>query len=183
MPRVSVAELGARLLAFDIDLARTLNQATRGSRGGQRIASQAAGGLASAEVAIMLVLAARGEFRTALRMLSAVATVYGATELIGLAWRRERPFAGLEQVEELLAHAPHRSFPSRHVASGLAMAAIARPEHPKVGQIMAAIACLLGLSRVAAGLHYPSDVLAGAALGLCTGYAWRSNGATHDVRS
>ncbi len=174
MPRVSVAEAAARLLALDIDLARTLNQTIRSSRRGQRIASQAAGGLASAEVAIMLVLATRGEFRTALRMMSAVATVYGATELIGLAWRRERPFAGLEHVEELLAHAPHRSFPSRHVASGLAMAMIARSEHPKTGQIMAGIACLLGLSRVAAGLHYPSDVLAGAVLGRAIGCAWRT---------
>jgi membrane-associated phospholipid phosphatase len=30
---------------------------------------------------------------------------------------------------------------------------------------MAIVAWLLGVSRIAAGLHYPSDVLAGAALG------------------
>jgi len=173
VPRVSVGELGARLLALDIDLAGAFNQSIRRSRNGQRIARQAAGGLASAEVAIMLILAARGDVRTALRMVSAVATVYGASELIGLAWRRERPFVHLDRVEELLAHAPHRSFPSRHVASGLAMATIARPRHPKTGQIMAGLAWLLGLSRVAAGLHYPSDVLAGAVLGLSVGYAWR----------
>ena len=34
---------------------------------------------------------------------------------------------------------------------------------------MAGLAWLLGLSRVAAGLHYPSDVLAGAVLGTVIG--------------
>jgi membrane-associated phospholipid phosphatase len=69
-----------------------------------------------------------------------------------------------------VAHTAERSFPSRHVASGLAMAAIGRDAHPKLGAAMAAVAWLLGLSRVAAGLHYPSDVLAGAALGRALGY-------------
>ena len=41
--------------------------------------------------------------------------------------------------------------------------------------VMAVVAGLLGLSRVAAGLHYPSDVLAGAALGLGVGVALRES--------
>jgi membrane-associated phospholipid phosphatase len=66
-------------------------------------------------------------------------------------------------------HEPGRSFPSRHVASGLAMASIGSREHRRLGMLMAGVAWLLGVSRVAAGLHYPSDIAAGALLGLIFG--------------
>jgi undecaprenyl-diphosphatase len=49
------------------------------------------------------------------------------------------------------------------------MAAIGGAAHPRLGTAMAFVAWLLGLSRVAAGLHYPSDVLVGAALGQAIG--------------
>jgi membrane-associated phospholipid phosphatase len=52
----------------------------------------------------------------------------------------------------------------------LAMAAIGGREHPGLGRTMTIVAWLLGASRVAAGLHYPSDVLAGALLGRVAGY-------------
>jgi membrane-associated phospholipid phosphatase len=38
---------------------------------------------------------------------------------------------------------------------------------------MAALAALLALGRVGAGLHYPSDALAGAALGFLLGTVFR----------
>jgi undecaprenyl-diphosphatase len=167
--RVYVAEFGKQLLALDAAVTRTLNASIRRSRPGQQLASAAATGLAGAEIALMLGLAARGQLRTALRMLFAVGAVYSACELIGLAWRRERPFAGIDEVQELVGHRPGRSFPSRHVASGVAMATIGRAAHPRLGRTMALLAWLLGLSRVVAGLHYPSDVLAGVALGRAVG--------------
>jgi membrane-associated phospholipid phosphatase len=50
------------------------------------------------------------------------------------------------------------------------MAAIGGGEHHRLGAIMSLTAWLLGASRVAAGLHYPSDVLSGAVLGNVIGY-------------
>jgi membrane-associated phospholipid phosphatase len=102
-------------------------------------------------------------------MLAAVGLVYVSSEVLGSAWPRERPFGNLSDVEALVPHTAKRSFPSRHVASGLAMAAIGRRAHPLLGLAMSAVAWLLGLSRVATGLHYPSDVLAGAFLGSVIG--------------
>jgi membrane-associated phospholipid phosphatase len=49
------------------------------------------------------------------------------------------------------------------------MAAIGGRAHPRIGLLMTAVAWLLGWTRVAAGLHYPSDVLAGIVLGRCIG--------------
>lgn len=174
MPDVCVVECGRRLLELDAAAARALNAHVRRSRQGQRLAGWAAGGLASAEVLLMLTLAAGGQRRSALRMLLAVASVFGVSELIGWRWRRDRPFARMGDVQELIGHGSGRSFPSRHVASGLAMAAVGQAAHPRLGQLMAALAWLLGMSRVAAGLHYPSDVLAGAVLGAVIGRFWRA---------
>jgi undecaprenyl-diphosphatase len=49
------------------------------------------------------------------------------------------------------------------------MAAIGGRAHPLLGSAMAGVAALLGLSRIAVGLHYPSDVVAGALLGSLVG--------------
>jgi undecaprenyl-diphosphatase len=149
----------------DDALVITLNRLARRYPGGRRLVGLAAARLASVEIALMLLLAVSGRRGSALRMLGAVAAVYAASEGLGSVWPRRRPFARLGNVSSLAPHEPGRSFPSRHVASGLAMAAIGGQEHRTLGRLMAGVAWLLGLSRVAAGLHYPSDVLVGAILG------------------
>jgi membrane-associated phospholipid phosphatase len=163
---LSPVTLAARLLALDEAGARALNGWTRRTRGGQHVARTAAGWLAGAEVLLMGQLVVRGHWQTALRMLCAVGGIYIMSELLGLLLARQRPFAEDAQVEELLSHHPARSFPSRHVASAVAMALLARTSDVGVARAMATCAVLLGVSRVAAGLHYPSDVAAGAVLGV-----------------
>ena len=121
----------------------------------------------------MLVVGLTGRPRAVGRMLLAVCTVYVAVEGLGLAWRRGRPFAQLETVQAVIPHAEGRSFPSRHVASAVAMALLGARSRPRLGRLMAGVAGLLALGRVGAGLHYPSDVLAGAALGTVLGSAGR----------
>jgi undecaprenyl-diphosphatase len=160
----------------DDALAITLNRLARRQAGVARLVGFAAARLAGVEIALMLLLAASGRRGSAMHMLAAVAGVYAACEGLGRLWPRQRPFARLDDVSSLAPHEPGRSFPSRHVASGLAMAAIGGQEHRKLGLLMAGVAWLLGLSRVAAGLHYPSDVLVGAILGEIIGrYAQRPN--------
>ena len=125
--------------------------------------------LASVEIALMLALGVSGRRDSAVRMLFAVGLVYLSSDLLGTLWPRPRPFARLSGVEPLTQHTPARAFPSRHVASGLAMAAIGSRAHPWLGGAMSLVAWTLGVSRVAAGLHYPSDVVGGAALGVFIG--------------
>ena len=165
-----------RLLAADDSGTAWLNAAARTSSTVRALTSRSATGLAGVEVLLMGVLALGGRRRSAARMLAAVALVYLASEGLGALWPRQRPFARLSRVQALVAHTSERSFPSRHVASGLAMAAIGGAAHPRLGLAMAAVAWMLGTSRVAAGLHYPSDVLAGAALGQAVGRLLRSRG-------
>jgi membrane-associated phospholipid phosphatase len=163
-----------RLLRRDAALAIALNALVRRSDVARTLAVGAATGLAGVEVALMGALAIAGRRRSAGRMLAAVGLVYLGSEVLGRVWQRERPFAHLGEVDGLVPHTARRSFPSRHVASGLAMAAIGQRAHPLLGTTMAAVAGLLGLSRVAAGLHYPSDIVAGALLGSLIGRVLRA---------
>jgi undecaprenyl-diphosphatase len=150
---------------------RALNQRLRRSPAAARWTGVLASRLASVEVGLMLLLALGGGRRSAMRMLLAVAMVYVLSELLGRIWPRARPFERLTDVEPLAEHTAGRSFPSRHVASGLAMAIIGGRDHASLGWLMAWVAALLGVTRIGAGLHYPSDVAAGVAIGQLIGAA------------
>ncbi len=59
----------------------------------------------------------------------------------------------------------HASFPSGHATTAFALAALLALLYPRWAAGFLALAALIGLSRVVLGAHFPSDVLAGAALG------------------
>ncbi|MEZ5225948.1 MAG: phosphatase PAP2 family protein [Acidimicrobiales bacterium] len=61
------------------------------------------------------------------------------------------------------------SFPSGHSASAAAFAAATVMELPIAAPIVVPLAGLLGLSRATTGVHYPSDIVVGAGVGLAGG--------------
>ncbi len=63
------------------------------------------------------------------------------------------------------------SFPSGHTATSFALAAVLANRFPRQAWIFYGVAGLVGVGRVVGGSHYPSDVLAGAILGLLVGWA------------
>ena len=60
-------------------------------------------------------------------------------------------------------------FPSRHVFSATVIAMLALTLNPWLGGAMLFLAGALALLRVLGGVHYPSDVLAGYAIGILVG--------------
>ena len=86
---------------------------------------------------------------------------------------RPRPPLQLDELSVLLPLPSGFSFPSGHAASSFAAAgAFSRGIPLKwVKVLFFALAALMGFSRVYLGVHYPSDVLAGAGLGLLCGFA------------
>jgi len=61
------------------------------------------------------------------------------------------------------------SFPSGHSASALAFATGACSELPELGPVLLPLAVAVAYSRVHTGVHYPSDVAGGTAIGLAAG--------------
>lgn len=63
------------------------------------------------------------------------------------------------------------SFPSSHMSSTLALLAVYIYYYRKSWPFAAAFALIMGFSRIYNGMHYPSDVVAGAVLGILYGLA------------
>lgn len=66
------------------------------------------------------------------------------------------------------------SFPSSHATALFVFVGVAHHYRRDLFALMFLLASLVGLGRIAAGVHYPTDVIAGAVLGLCVGgcVAW-----------
>lgn len=101
-------------------------------------------------------------------IISIVIARLGLTELIRLFYHRPRPFA-VYQVHQLLVD--HEwAFPSGHAAFFFAMAGAIYCYEKKWGIAFFAASILMGISRVAAGVHYPSDILGGMVVGMTVAY-------------
>jgi len=92
------------------------------------------------------------------------------TEIIRYFYDRPRPFEVLSSVYQLIQHSPGGSFPSGHAAFFFALATGVFFHRKWWGVLFYIAALAISLSRVAAGLHWPSDVLAGAVIGILS--AW-----------
>ncbi|WP_286162458.1 phosphatase PAP2 family protein [Methylobacillus flagellatus] len=57
------------------------------------------------------------------------------------------------------------SFPSGHTLHAVGFCTVALAYYPALAPVLLPFTILVGMSRVVLGLHYPSDVLAGATLG------------------
>ena len=94
----------------------------------------------------------------------------GANYLVKVAVRRPRPDLGRRLAP--LAGAPSAlSFPSAHATSSLAAATAMGRVAPAARLPLYSLAALVCVTRPYLGMHYPSDVLGGVALGLVLGWA------------
>lgn len=78
---------------------------------------------------------------------------------------RERPYIRYGEIVCGTAPLDRYSFPSGHTLHAVSFAILYGSVAPELLWILVPFAVLIAMSRVVLGLHYPSDVLAGAAIG------------------
>lgn len=81
---------------------------------------------------------------------------------------RARPFIWDTEVAPLIKTPSSSSFPSGHSATAAAGALALSVVYPAFAPLLVPAGLLVILSRVYLGVHFPVDVLAGAAIGLAT---------------
>lgn len=115
----------------------------------------------------------RGEReRLAVYAVAAALIALGIAQLIGHVWFRDRPYVH-HAARLLLPPSADPSFPSDHATGAFGLAAPFVLARHRLGPWMLGLAVLIAVSRVAAGTHYPTDVVAGALLGGGAGWlAW-----------
>lgn len=78
---------------------------------------------------------------------------------------RKRPYLSILDANTLRKLWVDHSFPSGHTAAAFALAVSLSFGYPSLYLLFLGLAAMVGISRIYVGMHYPSDVLMGAALG------------------
>ena len=116
-------------------------------------------------MALLLLTQGAAAAPTVGRMLLAGAVCLALYKWLKARTTRPRPCARNARIQPRVAPLDEYSFPSGHTLHAVSFTLIAVYDYPSLAWLLLPFALLVALSRVVLGLHYPSDVLAGALLG------------------
>lgn len=158
-----------RIEAADLALCLRFNRVSRRPhwRGFFRVVSRLGDGVAWYALMLFLPLAYGPEaLPTVLRMAAA-----GVAGLLLYKWlkrrtSRPRPCDVYVAIQAAAPALDRFSFPSGHTLHAFSFAMVAAAGFPVLAVPILGFACLVAVSRPVLGLHYPSDVVAGAVLGM-----------------
>jgi undecaprenyl-diphosphatase len=106
------------------------------------------------------------DHHVAAQLLTFGALALAAYKLIKLSSRRDRPLHRRPGLITTVAPLDRYSFPSGHTMHAVGFSSIALQHEPWLAILLVPLTILISASRVVLGLHYPTDVMVGAALGI-----------------
>jgi undecaprenyl-diphosphatase len=104
---------------------------------------------------------------TATTLLAGLFARYDIAETLRYFWHRPRPFVS-HHATQLLSESSY-SFPSGHSTFFFALSTVVYLYHKKLGILFYVATIFMTIGRVIAGVHYPSDIVAGAIIGIICG--------------
>jgi undecaprenyl-diphosphatase len=163
-----VALAFARFDAAELRFCRYLNRSSRWSAVRQvfRAVSWLGDGWVwyALMLALPLIYGAQG-LQAALHMAATAGVGLTLYKLIKSRAVRERPYITHSAIDCASAPLDRYSFPSGHTLHAVCFTMLLTSYFPEWTGALVALALLIALSRVVLGLHYPTDVAAGALLG------------------
>ena len=135
-------------------------------------------------IGVATALAVSGRRRSAADVLGVGMAAWNIAQWSKTRVRRQRPYES-EGVRRLVRKPTGSSFPSGHSAVGVAMFTMladrSRGGAPR--RLLQAMGAYVALSRVYVGVHYPTDVLGGAGMGMAIGALWRGPLAKYNAKA
>ncbi len=120
---------------------------------------------------LLVRMGKRGVFILFLLIITAVLSDQINSHILKDYFGRIRPCHTLEDIRLLVNCGAGKSFPSSHAANSFAAITVLIRFFRPYKWLFITIAVLIAFSRVYVGVHYPLDVIAGAAAGIVIGYA------------
>lgn len=114
---------------------------------------------------VLLIAQGQAALPAVARMLAAGAAALALYKWLKSRTTRPRPCARHDHIRAAVAPLDEYSFPSGHTLHAVSFSIVAVYYYPALAWLVAPFTVLVALSRMVLGLHYPSDVLAGALLG------------------
>lgn len=121
-------------------------------------------------VAALILLFWKKKIVIILAILAAIFARLGIVELVRALCFRPRPFIE-NHVNMLVDYSNKASFPSGHAAFFFGLSAVVFLYNKKIGALFFALSFLIVIARVFVGIHWPLDILAGAGVGIFSGWA------------
>ncbi|MCM3569036.1 phosphatase PAP2 family protein [Neobacillus mesonae] len=121
-------------------------------------------------VVLLYLTAWSKEYRLlAIASAMALSSSHIPVQLVKMLFPRKRPYLTIEKTKFPENPLKDHSFPSGHTTAVFAILTPYILFIPHISIILILIGLSVGISRIYLGLHYPSDVMAGALLGICAG--------------
>ncbi|HZD23165.1 MAG TPA: phosphatase PAP2 family protein [Acidimicrobiia bacterium] len=107
--------------------------------------------------------------RGALSALLAVGLASAAVTILAILFGKARPFTELANVHLLFYRPTDPAFPANSVAVVVAAGTAIARQHRHLGKMIVWAGLAMGVARIVAGVHWPSDVIFGALVGAAIG--------------